>query len=230
MNGVNVPPTNVDSVNADGSYEYKLPGSEDFVPNLDGLEFSGKSWYNPSLQMLHFIAGGGDIIDMKTGSTIILNMEVTTELTTSQFYDSDNFPYYLAAHLGVPESSIVFVNVIAENSRRKRRNTEQVLTVSYEIGAPAASTDDYYADSQFDNFSNQSCSDVYCTWLVSNSTENTDVGGMLFEMVQSGDLGSIMMSSNNVTSVSENIELNVVSPDAELPDDYTVVFLKRDFM
>ena len=136
QNGDYIPPMNTKSVNADGSLEYHLPNAA-FEPVLDANTVSGLNYMDRRSETLHFTMTGGNVIDVETATSIILNLDVVMDVTTEEFYDSSSFPEYLAALLGVDPSMIRIVDVIREDtpSRRKRQAGQTGLTV--EIGSPS---------------------------------------------------------------------------------------------
>ena len=127
--------TNTKDFNPDGSPSgYYLP-NDSFKPSLSGSHNSiGDNYADRSAEMLHFIIGGGFQIDTNTASSLLLNMDIVIETTVENFYNSPDFPNYLAALLGVPAENIVPMNVIAENSRKRQAGTS--ISIDIEVGPP----------------------------------------------------------------------------------------------
>jgi len=83
-------------------------------------EPSGSNYFQRMEQVVYFIMEPGSIIDLQVSDTVLLELEVVTEMTINEFWDSSQLPRLLAVMLGISEAKIKLMNVIAENSRRRR--------------------------------------------------------------------------------------------------------------
>jgi len=85
-----------------------------FIPEV--TDSSGSNYYDRQDQILYFVLGGGDQAQVRIANSIILTLDVVTELTPEEFYASENLPYLLAALLGLDPSQVKIVEVIREHS------------------------------------------------------------------------------------------------------------------
>jgi len=78
-----------------------------FIPKVS--DSSGSNYYDRADQILYFVLGGGDQLQVRIAQSIILTLDVVTELTAEEFYASENLPYLLAALLGLDPSQVKIV-------------------------------------------------------------------------------------------------------------------------
>ncbi|CAG5091675.1 Oidioi.mRNA.OKI2018_I69.PAR.g13192.t1.cds [Oikopleura dioica] len=94
------------------THNWKFP-SPAFIPEV--WHSSGSNYFDRADQILYFTLGGGDRLRVKIANTIILELDMVTELTIEEFYSSPDLPYLLAALLGLDPSQVKVVNVQREN-------------------------------------------------------------------------------------------------------------------
>ena len=75
-----------------------------FIPAI--TEDSGSNYFDRADQMLHFVVGGGDMLQVRIAKTLILTLDVVVELTIEEFWESNNLPYLLASMLGLDPSQV----------------------------------------------------------------------------------------------------------------------------
>jgi hypothetical protein len=83
--------------------------------------------------LIHFILSGGHTFEFETISTLVLDLGVSTEMTEDEFFDGGNLANNLAALLGIDPSKIRVMNVIREDSARRRRRQ---ISGEFEIFSP----------------------------------------------------------------------------------------------
>lgn len=100
--------------------------------------------------MFHMILSGGHEFELETMSTLVLELNMATEMTEDEFYDNGDLATNIASILGIELSRIKLVNVIQETSltrvaRRSRlayrtypkprttRSIQFLTTVQFEI-------------------------------------------------------------------------------------------------
>merc|ERR1719223_1907442 len=90
---------------------------------------AGTNFFDRQEQAIHMILETGHIYSLQVKSTLILELDVMTELTNDEFYDNGNIAVNIAALLGISPSRIKIVNVIRETNdeRRKRREASGTL-------------------------------------------------------------------------------------------------------
>ncbi|CBY18098.1 unnamed protein product [Oikopleura dioica] len=110
------------------THNWKFP-SPAFIPEV--THSSGSNYFDRADQILYFTIGGGDMLRVKIANTIILELDMMTELTIEEFYSSPDLPYLLAALLGLDPSQVKVVNVQRENWVRAQSTwSQQKTTVS----------------------------------------------------------------------------------------------------
>lgn len=129
----------------------------------DLLDTSGSNYYDRADQMLYFILGGGDQLQVKIANSIILTLDVVTDMTIQEFYDSKDLAYLLAAMLGLDPSQVKIVTVVKETHGKHWRfsntfvskphlrndiNTIASFEISNELGGTSRS------EVNFDNVGN----------------------------------------------------------------------------
>ncbi|CBY36829.1 unnamed protein product, partial [Oikopleura dioica] len=100
------------------------------ISTLD--EPSGSNYFDRAEQMLHFTLGGGDQLEIRIANSIILTLDITTEMSIEEFYASSDLPYLLAAMLGLDPSQVKIVQVVRE-ANPSRTWTHEHTTVTREL-------------------------------------------------------------------------------------------------
>ena len=94
------------------------------MPSLTGANSApGSNFFERQGQNIHLIMKTGSIYKLTVKATLILELDVITELTEDEFYDNGNIALNIAALLGISPNKIKMVNVVRETheDRRKRR-------------------------------------------------------------------------------------------------------------
>ena len=173
--------------------EWKFP-DDNLKPALS--EPAGSNYFQRMEQVVYFIMNAGDIVDVKISDTIILELEVVTEMTVDQFWDSSELPKLLAVMLGISPSKIKLMNVISENSRRRRspyqlyerhRRASGTITAVLEAGNMAARSS-------------------------TDREEAINIGKSILDAMNSGELDKI--TNTTVTSLA----MAIPPEDATAPD------------
>lgn len=247
QNGIYVPPTNTKIINDDGSMEYFKPDAT-HIPDLSETSQSGDNFMDRNTETFHFIMSGGNIVDVETASSIVLNLDVAMDVSVDEFYDTDDFPNYLAALLGVDPSMVRIVNVIREDTVRSSGLTGKIIV---EIGEPAKA--DAVNEFEFTTLApvtdavttvtdattmvtTQEITGQQSTTQESSTQEATtqesttqttttapvfnkeDISSILVEKVLNGDLNDIMEQSNITSNGNPVVQVSPIEKD--LPDWY----------
>ena len=121
-------PNNIDTTKEDYSL---LPPADEFIPAL--TEAHGSNYFDPNTGHLYLLVKEG-IIDIKTQPIVILKLGMTVPI--ENFFE-ENVVNNLAGLLGIDPSNIRVTNVVREGSvGRKKRDTEVITNVEFEIGPP----------------------------------------------------------------------------------------------
>ena len=105
---------------ADGKIQWTKPNHEIHIPNIDSHD-AGANFFERNEQLYHMIFSGGHIFEVNVVESLILELNVMTELTEDEFYDNGNLATNIAALLGIDPSQIRVMNVIREGSATRRR-------------------------------------------------------------------------------------------------------------
>ena len=109
--GIYIPPTNARWVN--NELEWERPRSDIHMPSLNGANNSpGTNFFDRQSQSIHLILKTGSIYSLTVKATVVLELEVMTELTEDEFYDNGNIAKNIAALLGISPSKIKMMNVV----------------------------------------------------------------------------------------------------------------------
>ena len=121
-------PNNIDTTKADYSL---LPPADEFIPAM--TEAHGSNYFDPNTGHLYLLIKEG-IIDIKTQPIVILKLGMTVPI--ENFFE-ENVVANLAGLLGIDPSNIRVTNIVREGSvGRKKRDTETITSVEFEIGPP----------------------------------------------------------------------------------------------
>ena len=113
-------------------WENDLP-HEEYKPSLESNVY-GENYYSRELQTLYIMVRGDVPVDIRTAPVVMVTFGVpATHL--DDFYEEDLVDN-LVGYLGIDESQIRVVDVIAEDSERRRRRSvgEGEFEVGIEIG------------------------------------------------------------------------------------------------
>lgn len=125
-----VDPTNAEYVN--GKLTLK-----DFTQNLNSFmpQYSNVSGTNLAVRAdskVYFAIAGGDYIDLKIAPVLFLKFGVPA-ITEAAFFNPATLAQNFAALLGIDPSKIRKVNIVRENSKRKKRTNAQTAYVELTI-------------------------------------------------------------------------------------------------
>ena len=130
MDDVFKPATNA-KVNGD-AIEWQKPDPSIHVPGVDSHD-AGSNFFNRDNQLFQFVISGGHTYTLTTVQTLVLELEVMTELTDDEFYDNGNLANNIAALLGISPDKIRIMNVIREDSGSRRRRWAELGFVEYQV-------------------------------------------------------------------------------------------------
>jgi len=136
QDGIYMVPTN--GKHMGDKIEWERPRREIHLPTLD--DQPGTNFFDRQEQAMHMVFETGHIYSLEVKSTLILELDVMTELTEDQFYDNGNIAKNIAALLGISPTRIKIVQVIRETSsqRRKRRAASGMFYTEYARGSRSA--------------------------------------------------------------------------------------------
>ena len=113
--GIYIPPTNARWVN--NELEWERPRADIHLPSLNGANNApGTNFFDRQAQSIHLIMKTGSIYSLTVKATVVLELEVMTELTEDEFYDNGNIAKNIAALLGISPSKIKMMNVVRYSS------------------------------------------------------------------------------------------------------------------
>ena len=99
----------------DGKESWKFP---DDSMKPDVTEQAGANYFQRLEQVVYFNIPANSYIDVKIAKTVLLELEVVTEFTIDEFWDSTDLPRLLAVMLNIPQSKVKLMNVISESQGR----------------------------------------------------------------------------------------------------------------
>ena len=132
VNGIYILPNN-GGYNEKGEFIWKNDlAPEDYKPHVDSNVY-GENYYNRDLQMLYIMVRGAEPVDIRTAPVVMVTFGVPAS-HLDDFYEED-LVNNLVGYLDIDESQIRIVDVIAEDSARRRRAAgEDEFEVAFEIG------------------------------------------------------------------------------------------------
>ena len=116
----------------DNKVEWIKPDPSVHIPGVQSHD-AGSNFFNRDNQLFHFVVSGGHTYTLKTIQTLVLELEVMTELTDDEFYDNGNLANNIAALLGISKDKIRIMNVIREDSSSRRRRWAELGFVEYQV-------------------------------------------------------------------------------------------------
>jgi len=133
VDGMFMNPNNIDTLQS----EYALlPPDDAFIPAL--TEPNGANYFDPNSGHLYLIVKGPSTIEIKTQPIVVLKLGMTVPI--ENFFE-ENVVGNLAGLLGIDPANIRVTNIVREGSTgRKKRSTETVTGVEFEIGPPPSDT------------------------------------------------------------------------------------------
>ena len=117
---------------SNGNIKWNPPNRAIHEPSVS-THYVGSNFHDRSNQMVHMILAGGHIYELKTATTVVLQLTFATELTEEDFYDNGDLIANLAGLLGLDLSQIRLVEVVREDVGRKRRNGQNDVKIMFEI-------------------------------------------------------------------------------------------------
>merc|ERR1719495_1614407 len=126
-------PNNIETTSED----YNLLSPDDsFIPAL--TEANGANYFDPNSGHLYLIVKGPATIEIKTQPIVVLKLGMTVPI--ENFFE-ENVVGNLAGLLGIDPANIRVTNIVREGSTgRRRRSTETITGVDFEIGPPPSDT------------------------------------------------------------------------------------------
>ena len=82
------------------------------IPKSGANSAHGSNFFSRQEQSIHLIMQTGHIYSLTIKSTVILELEVMTELTEDEFYDNGNIAENIAALLGINPKKIKIMDVV----------------------------------------------------------------------------------------------------------------------
>ncbi|CAG5089689.1 Oidioi.mRNA.OKI2018_I69.PAR.g12308.t1.cds [Oikopleura dioica] len=192
----------------DGGEAWHFP-TDDLKPEL--TEPAGANYFQRMEQVVYFNMEPGTYVDVKISDTILLELDVVMELTIDEFWDHTELPRLLAVMLGIHESKIKMMNVIAEDSDpqrrrrspynryenptfdRRRRQSGNMFTVLLEAGSGVC---------------NPNCPGVRVT---DERLEAIEIGNTLLAKLATGELDAL------TNTTTESVGISIPEKDAEAP-------------
>ena len=107
----------------DGNVEWEKPDNSIHIPEIESHD-AGANFFQREEQLYHMILSGGHVYELNVIQTLVLELSVMTELTEDDFYDNGNLAGNIAALLGIDPSKIRVMNVIREDSTRRRKRRD----------------------------------------------------------------------------------------------------------
>jgi hypothetical protein len=89
-----------------------------FLPDLS-TDDKGANWWDRDEQLLWFVLGGGDPVDIVTSANIIVTFNVPTQ-TVDEFFSVDRIAENFALFFDIPASKVKVVKAVREGGRKKR--------------------------------------------------------------------------------------------------------------
>ncbi|XP_064635838.1 fibrocystin-L-like [Lineus longissimus] len=128
---VRVPPLN-EGPNSNGDTVLFPPtAGVDPTPSLS--EGPGANYFDRDYDLLYFIMKGTTHLDIKMSSVLVISFNMPA-MTVDDFFGTE-IVNNLAIFLGVPKSKIKFVSAVnAKTGSRRRRATDDDMTVTFEVG------------------------------------------------------------------------------------------------
>lgn len=111
----------------------RRPNGDQYIPKLDNSD-SGANYFDRMKQTLHLVIKGSEPVEIKTPPVVQVALDLAVSL--DDFFDPDSFVQNVAFVLGIDESSIRVVDVIAEDtpiSKRRRRGLLAEATSSIQM-------------------------------------------------------------------------------------------------
>ncbi|KAJ8026384.1 Fibrocystin-L [Holothuria leucospilota] len=138
-NGIYILPTNGDMEN--GIFTWKAPeGSEtnsDYYPNLNS-KILGENYFDRDLDQLFILIRSSTVIEVLTTPVVMTTFGVPA-VEVDDFFEK-NIIENLANLLDIPKTKIRIVEIIREDSRRRKRRATGEVEVVVEIGNPPSTT------------------------------------------------------------------------------------------
>ena len=129
-NGVYILPNNAEYVN--GKLQYRQSQTVDeFKPAVSSM-INGENYFDRDTQSLYLVLRGASIIEIKTTPVVIVSFGVPA-VEADEFFEV-NLVSNLAALLQISEEKIRVVEIIREDSRKRRRRAADEVEVVLEIG------------------------------------------------------------------------------------------------
>lgn len=118
-NGRYVMPTN-GKLNEEGDFIWENEPNKDYMPKLSSSIY-GENYFDRDLSTLYILVRGAIPVDIVTTPVIVVSFGVPA-VSVNEFF-GENLINNLVAFLGVKKSQIRIVDIIAEDSVRRRRST-----------------------------------------------------------------------------------------------------------
>ncbi|XP_045208899.2 fibrocystin-L-like [Mercenaria mercenaria] len=113
-----------------GRYIISMPKSNEYEPQI--TDVAGTNFYDRNRGEITLIVKGSAKIDVKTQETIIVSFGFPA-LTVEEFY-GDKIIEILAAFLDIPLTKIRIVNIVSEQTRRRKKRADSQMIMEVEIG------------------------------------------------------------------------------------------------
>jgi len=225
-----------ESTNVEGDTVWAFP--DDALKPSPTTDGPGSNYFQRMEQVVYFNIDAGHYIDIKSSNTLLLELEVVTEMTIDQFWDSDDLANLLAVMLGISADKIKKMNVISESSARRFANNKSLKEIlrkrvkpnkkaKQQAAEPAATTAAPPASSRpvvqrgnpvFVQF------EIGATWneALRSDEQNelnfiTEMAGKIVTAIDDGTLADSLQITTN------QVAMAVPPKQAELPDWYEPV-------
>lgn len=136
VDGVYIMPTNGEYENGEFVWKNDLT-PEQYKPTVES-DYYGVNFFDRATQILYILVHGAEPVIIRTTPVVMVTFGVPA-VTVGEFFE-ENLIANLVGFLNVEASQIRIVDIIAEDSLRRRRRSAGEAEVVIEIGDPPAST------------------------------------------------------------------------------------------
>ncbi|XP_076045156.1 fibrocystin-L-like [Oratosquilla oratoria] len=130
VDNVFVPPKNIDNSKYPDEYRLLVDNPEEYFPNMS--DPAGANYLERDTDCLHILLRGDHIFEIRTMPVVLLSVGVAVDI--DDFFE-ENLVSNLASLLGIDEEYIRVVDVISEQSAKRKRRAGPLVHVEIEIGS-----------------------------------------------------------------------------------------------
>jgi hypothetical protein len=209
-----------------GEESWKFP---DDSMKPDVTEPAGANYFQRLEQVVYFNIDANSYVDVKIANTVLLELEIVTEFTIDEFWDSTDLPRLLAVMLNIDQSKVKLMKVVSEQTGRSlTEETVHHIPEHMRKREPKANKVKTVGADRSDSCTDARAKGIFVQFEIGNSGDSNagrtsgnadlefaaDVAGKLLDALDNGDIGDAL--GNCVGSLS----MAVPPPDAVAPDWY----------